>query len=244
MNARILTVILLVVWLIIAWFTGSLLKLDGANLWLLRGLLALIGVIAAALVWWYLLRSAQSAGPVDITARTDDLALLLRVAEQKLRTSKLGRAARISSLPVVVFIGDRDAAKTSVIAQSGAEPELLAGQVYGDSVIVPTEAANCWFARGHVFIEVGGRLLGGATAFSQLIRSLKPQRLAFLKGAKNAARAAVICVPADVFLQPNASELTRGWAFVCRFTCCSRRPTRFHSLPITCRTSVTRKLPK
>ena len=45
---------ILLAYLLLTFFTGNLLGLGGAKLWILRGALWLIGIVAAAVVIWYI----------------------------------------------------------------------------------------------------------------------------------------------------------------------------------------------
>ena len=54
--------IALIVWLVLAWFIGSWLHLQGSSLWILRIALALIGVAAFVIViWWFRIRDKERA---------------------------------------------------------------------------------------------------------------------------------------------------------------------------------------
>ena len=61
-------------------------------------------------------------------------------------------------LPVVFVLGTEGASKTNAILQSGMEPELLAGQIYDGTNVVPTRTGNVWFARNALYVEWAGRL--------------------------------------------------------------------------------------
>ena len=133
------------VWLILAWFLGSWLHLQGSSLWVLRIALAVIGAIACgALIWWFILKdreraagAAQGAG-----AGGDEIEVLIREAETRLQSSQLGKGAKIGTLPVILILGESGSAKTSVVLHSGLEPELLAGQAVQDNAPVPTRACQ------------------------------------------------------------------------------------------------------
>ena len=52
--------ILLVGWLVLAWFTGTWLHLHGSSLWILRIALAVIGVAAfIVIIWWFRFRAKE-----------------------------------------------------------------------------------------------------------------------------------------------------------------------------------------
>ena len=80
--------------------------------------------------------------------------------------------AKLGNLPAIFLIGEAGTTKTSTMMHSGLEPELIAGQVYQDTNVVPTRLANVWFARRSIFVEAGGKLLGDAAAWQRLVRRL------------------------------------------------------------------------
>ena len=93
------------------------------------------------------------------------------------------------------------------MVHSGLEPELLAGQVYRDSTIVPTATANLWYGGGAVFVEAGGELPAQPAAWKRLVRKLRPGGLRSLFRIKGEApRAALVCISCEDFLKPGASE--------------------------------------
>ena len=51
----------LMLYLLAAWFVASLMGLAGARLWVLRGALVLIGIVAASTFLWFRKRLAQDA---------------------------------------------------------------------------------------------------------------------------------------------------------------------------------------
>ena len=213
MNTQILAAIGLVTYLVLAWIAATVLQLSGNSYWIFQGLMLVIGLVAALIVFWFnsrkTARTQAKAAPGEGSA---DLDLVLRNAEGKLKLSKLGRSARLANLPAVVVLGERDSTKTTIIVHSGIESELLAGQVYRDNAIVPTDSINCWFAKGTIFIEAAGKILGDASGWSQLIRRLKSDRLGSVAGGVQASRAAIVCVSCEDFLQPGASAAAESLA--------------------------------
>ena len=105
----------------------------------------------------------------------DELSQLLNEAEERLRSSNLGKGARFASLPALFVIGARGSTKTTTIVQSGLDPELLAGHVYQEgNVVAPTRFVNAWFARQWVFVEAGAATLADASQWSKLIHRMRP----------------------------------------------------------------------
>lgn len=194
----------LILWLVLAWFLGTWLHLHGANLWILRGGLALLGL--AGFVGYLLLTSRPDSGPVG-GSHGNEVDLLLREADARLQTSSLGRAAQIAGLPAIFLLGDSGTAKTSTVLHSGLEPELLAGQAYQGDAIAPTRSLNLWFARQWLLVDPAGGLLSDVESRRGLIRRLAPLKLGkVLGGSGEAPRAAVVCIDCESLLAPGAAE--------------------------------------
>src|SRR5579871_3733677 len=104
MNVYFITALILLFYFALAWIAGSLLHLHGATLWLLRGGLMLIGVVAAGFFLWfhYRLRRGKNLTPAQFAGVSEQIKLLLRQAEQKLTT---GRQGSLGSLPIVFVLG-------------------------------------------------------------------------------------------------------------------------------------------
>ncbi|MGA8202337.1 MAG: hypothetical protein WB814_19870, partial [Candidatus Sulfotelmatobacter sp.] len=128
------TGVLLLAYLVLVWFLGGWLHLRGSDIWILRGGLAFVGLIAAgSFVWFYRKNKAEEAGTETESGQapaTDDLDLVVREAIRRLRSSTLGRGANLGNLPLVFVLGDTGATKTTTVIHSALDPELLAGHVY------------------------------------------------------------------------------------------------------------------
>jgi type VI secretion system protein ImpL len=203
-----ITAAALILYLLLAWFLGSGLGLKSPDIWILRGGLALIGFAAAAVFLWYRAKKEREKPAGDTApAGGDDFDALLNEAAAKLASSRLQQGASFGALPVIFVLGPAGSTKTTAVVNSGLDPELLAGQIYQDSAVVPTRSANLWFARNSVFVEASGRLLGDIPAWNRLIRRMQPRRLGSLFGkGEQAPRAAVVCLSCDIFLKPGAAE--------------------------------------
>jgi type VI secretion system protein ImpL len=221
-------VALAIVILLLAWFVGPILHLAGANLLILRAGIILLGVVAViGLLLWA--RSHQPPLPAveerpgvpavpsipsavkilgtsSSGAASQDIDVLIREANAKVAAARLGAGAKLSALPAVFLLGETAAGKTSVMDQSGLDAELLAGQVFQENSIVPTRAANLWFARKTVFVEAGGPLMDDPASWARLIKHFLPGGLASLFGGSKAPRAAVVCVDAEKLLREAALE--------------------------------------
>ena len=137
----------LLVYLVLAWLLGGWLGLEGTQLWVLRIGLMLIGVAAAGAVIWYVRKnkSAAGGGGADDAAGgsgDEEVNQLIRDAEARLAGAKIEQGARIGNLPAIFLVGDAGSTKTSILLNSGMEPELLAGQVYQNNNVISTRAAN------------------------------------------------------------------------------------------------------
>ena len=183
---------------------GSMLHLEGPRWYFFMGLMAALGLSSAAL-FYYFQRKAQERKGGSSAADTspNETDPLIRDANARLAQSKAG--AGIANLPMIFVVGDRGTAKTSTILQSGIEPELLAGQVYQDNAITPTRTANIFYARGTVFVEAGGAVLGTPQAWSRLVAKLQPGKLKSLGGGQ-APRGVLLCFDLETFTRQGAAE--------------------------------------
>ncbi len=189
----------LLAYFLLTFFTGNLLGLQGAKLWILRGSLWLIGSVAAAIVIWYFwdkYKKEQSAAADNEEAPSggEEISVLIRDAEKKLAAAQLAKGSRIGNLPVILVLGEAAGAKTSTMVHSGLEPELLAGQVYQDGNIASTRSANLWYSHQTVFVEAGGKLLEDSQGRTHLAKSLQPRQLKAAGAVGQAPRAALVCV--------------------------------------------------
>ena len=203
----------LAAYLLLEWLLGSVLGLHGSDLWVFRIGMAVVGVLVAGLYLWYRLKSL--GGPLIPAKRSaedpsgggsDEVDLLARDAEARLAASKLGRGARLSQLPVIFLVGPPGSSKTTLMVNSGLEPELLAGQIYQDNTIVPTRSINLWFARQIIFVEAASKLLADPPQWARLVRRLAPGRLQAVGQRQQAPRAAVVCFDCEEFFKPGAAD--------------------------------------
>src|SRR5271166_1879627 len=131
-----ITALILLVYLVLGWFAGTWLGLAGTKVWIFRGAIWLIGIVAAAFVIWFFWnkQKQEKAAQAEVEpAATDEIDTLIREAERKLSQSRLAKGARFGTVPVVFVVGESKSAKTSTILHSGLDAELLAGHVYQDS---------------------------------------------------------------------------------------------------------------
>ena len=212
MNIYLVTGLALLVYLVVVWFLGSLaLHLQGSNLWIWRIGLSVIGMAAAGVFLWFKRKERRAAGGEasgDAAGQAhEEIDALIRDAEAKLAGARIEGGAKLGNLPAIFLIGDAGSTKTSTMLHSGLEPELIAGQVFQDTAVVPTRSANIWFARRTIFAEAGGRLMADNAGWQRLIRRLRPGKLAaaFGKG-QQAPRAAVVCLDCETFVRAGSTD--------------------------------------
>ncbi len=198
----------LLMYVAFTFMVGKLLKLTGGRLWIMMIALLLLGLIAAAVIVWFFSRnqkkpvSAPAGG--DAPGGTGEIDMLFREAEARMAAAHL---EPIGSMPVILVIGEPGSTKTSTVVHSGLEPELLAGQVYQDTTVVPTRSTNLWLAGKIVIAEGGGALLGDASGWRRFIKRLQPRKLGSLTGkGGQAPRAALVCFDTEKLTRTGAAE--------------------------------------
>ena len=158
-------------------FLGSWLVLQGADLWLLRLGLWVLGLIAAGLVLWLFAGAEGAAGAA--APGGDDVDTTLRTAAARLASARASGARALRSLPMVMVLGPAGSTKTSAIVHSGLEPELLAGEVFHGDSVGPTPGVNLWYTHHTVLLEAGGKLAADGRRWNHLIRRVRPRRSVF-----------------------------------------------------------------
>src|ERR1700735_812902 len=207
------TGVILLAYLVLVWFLGGWLRLHGSDIWILRGGLAFVGLIAAAsFLWFYRKSKADEAGTETQSAQvpgTDDIDLVVREAVRRLKSSTLGRGANLGNLPLVFVLGDSGATKTTTVIHSALDPELLAGHVYQDTTVLPTRLLNIWYTRQAIFVDPAGELLTQPPRWKRLVKLVQPGRVSTAMGkGLQAPRAAIVCYDTESFLKAGASETT------------------------------------
>ena len=208
----VITTLILLVYLVVVWLLGRYMPLHGpADVWILRGVLAVLGIIGAAVAYFFVHKVNKAKAPAsDGNAQpggADDVDALVREAVRRLKQSTLGRGSNLGTLPLVFVLGDAGSTKTTVLIHSALDPELLAGQVYRDNEVLPTSTANIWYTRQAIFVDPAGAMMGQAERWRKLVRLLQPGRFSAAIGKRaQAPRAAVVCFDCESFLQPGASE--------------------------------------
>lgn len=193
MVPNIVTAILLIIYLALAWAAGSFIGASGAQLWVLRAGLSIIGIVAAALFLWFERRLKHDRlmnGPnAPFFSELDGL---LNHAAKGLQEK--GRRA-LARLPIVYVIGESNTAKTSILQHCGAQPELLAGEPERDEQIAATSTVNIWLAGDTVLIEAGGKLATDATLWRYLLERTQPNAASasLTPTGKQPSRAILVC---------------------------------------------------
>ena len=193
-----------------------LLHLKGNNRWLLTAALSLLAILASAFLLWLENRKQAPLGPGPRSASAagnQELANYLSEAETKLIASKgTGGRARLGNLPVILVLGPQGAAKTTTIVQSAIEPELLAGQVYGNDQIVPTRLLNIWFARQSVLVEPAASVVADPARWSALIRHVQPGKLGSALTSAQPPRSAVVMLDCERLYNSGGNGTLAGIA--------------------------------
>ncbi len=209
-----LAAVLLILWLILAWFIPVLIHLQSSSLWFLRIGLAVLGIIGfIAFLWWEheQQKSEAEAGAEGTPAgdEGDEIDVLFRLAEEHLRSSKLVESSKVSRLPVILLVGDPGSGKTTAVLNSGLEPELLAGHVYEDTAVASTQSVNIWLARQTIVVEAGAPIVEDPARWARLVRRLAPAKLASIVGAGGQApRAVIASIDCPNFARQGAVEAT------------------------------------
>ncbi len=200
-----IAILVLVIWLAFSWFLGPWVGLKPPALHYLRVGLSFIGIIG--FIGYLLLRpKGQTDTPpgasADAAAELDH-----NFAEASRRIQAATGNKRLESLPAVFILGDSGAAKTSIVAKSGLEPELLAGQAFQDATVAPTRGVILWYARNCLFIDPSGAVLADAATRRKLFKKLPPVRMNAVLAAKvPATRAVLFTVDCETFLQTGGAE--------------------------------------
>src|SRR5450759_2945372 len=110
-------------------------------------------------------REAPSPAPSPASARSGPVSALIQEANEQLSKSPTLASQRVKStitdFPLYFVLGAEGSGKTSLFLASKFEPEVLAGQVHRESVVVPTRLGNIWFADSAVVVEGAGDYFSG-----------------------------------------------------------------------------------
>ncbi|MCU0648748.1 MAG: hypothetical protein MUF00_12175 [Gemmatimonadaceae bacterium] len=181
--------------------------------WIRLGI-ALLGALAAAIVWWSSRRKGGSAGRSGSSAQRpdgpDEALVACAQAEKRLRVAQRVSLGRLTDLPSVIVLGPPQSGKTTVVTGSGIPLELLAGDVYRGDQIAPTRGAALWYANGEVIVEADGAMVTDGERWERFVHRLRKGRLwRALRGHDAAARRAIVCIGCDTLRDaPSPDALT------------------------------------
>ncbi|MFL6464148.1 MAG: ImcF-related family protein, partial [Bryobacteraceae bacterium] len=177
------------------------LHLQAPVLYYLRAGLWLIGI--AGFVGYFFLRPGQRTdAPAGAAADID-----YTFAEAANRMQAAQGIKQLNNLPAVFLLGDSGSAKTSILAKSGLEPELLAGAAYQDYVVTPTRVLNVWYSHRTLFIDPAGHVIEDGASRRKLFKKFAPRRLNSAFSSKlPPIRSVVFTVDTETFLRSGAAE--------------------------------------
>ncbi len=148
-----------------------------------------------------------SASSRPATSPPDPLVPLLDQARKSLNAAGVRGRGVLGKLPVVLVLGPRGSAKTTIVQQSGLDAEHLAGNLFSSGMIAPTEVANVWYHEGHVIVEAGGALAVEPSRWARLVDKLQPKKwIPALLGRPQAPRVAVVCFSTEDLVSGAASD--------------------------------------
>ncbi|NJD10324.1 MAG: hypothetical protein FIB01_07720 [Gemmatimonadetes bacterium] len=186
---------------------GHWLKIIDYRIWLIRMAIMAIGGIIAAIYYLFMAARLKDEEAEKAPEGGDDLGLALASAQARLAAAGGKAESRVARLPLVLALGPGGATKTSVIAHSGLDADLLSGEIMRGDVPIPTDPVNVWYANGTIILEAGGRLLDDNARWQQLARRVRPSRLAAAMGrGRQAPRVALVCFPCDELTKAGAAE--------------------------------------
>jgi type VI secretion system protein ImpL len=205
-GVSVIVVVVLALYLAGVWWLSSALGVQGRTALILRGGLALLGVLVAGVTLTYLLRKpAPPPPPKDAVAEEVQRALL--AAEKKLATAKVAPSGALGKLPVVLMLGTPGSTKTSSVVRSGLDVELLTGDVFRDDAVVTTRGVNLWFGRNTLFVEAGRDITDDASRWRWFLHRLQPARLrGALSSGQQAPRVAVVCYSCEALTSATAGD--------------------------------------
>jgi len=201
-----ISVLIFLLSLVLAWMAGPVLHVEGTALVILRVVFVLLGVAAATIILVLYFRKRKREGSTKNIQGNTELDTLLRDAEKKLASAQRTGAKTLDSLPLLYMLGEANSAKTTTVNKSGLDPELLAGQMYRDQDIVATPVANLWYTQQCVIVEAGDAVRRNPGLWAKLIRRTRPKAYRSAMGSQAPIRAAVVCMSCEHFLGTTATE--------------------------------------
>jgi type VI secretion system protein ImpL len=197
--------LLWVAWMALGWFIPGWVGLKDKDVWFVRILFWLIGTaIAGFAVYWKVMSDRRKKALALAGEQGAELDFVLAEADKKLQAG----GGSLASMPVVFVMGSRSSAKTTLITNSGLEPELLAGLVYQEgNQLVQTRSANVWLAKKTVFVEAAPTLLEDDKLWNAFAQRFAPGGMTALKANSSPApRSVLMFVGMEEFYQQGAGE--------------------------------------
>lgn len=205
MLAYLLAALVVVIAAAIAFGIAALLHMQGLTYLLFVALILLFGISAAIVIIVMHLRAKKESGserdgvPSEAKAELD---LLVNDANRKLRESQQG-AKTLEYLPLIYILGDENTAKTTIVLQSGLEPELLAGSISKDSAQIPTPILNIWYTRHVALVEIGHSVRQSNPLLAGLVHRTRATAYRSAFGSGAAPRAVIVCLSAEQLTGSN-----------------------------------------
>jgi type VI secretion system protein ImpL len=200
-----IAIALLVVWLVLGWFLGTWMGMKAPAIWYVRGGWWLLGI--AGFVGYVVLRPKDDSAPLEGAAASAAQEIDYNFGEASKRIQAATGNKQLNSLPAIFLLGDLGAAKTTVLTQSGIEPELIAGQAMQDTAVAPTRSVNLWYARNTLFIDPAGGVVADPGARRKLFKKFLPVQLNSLLASKaGPTRSVLLTVDCDTLIQPGGAN--------------------------------------
>ena len=206
MVSIIISILIFVLSVVLAWLAGPLLHVEGTSLLILRILLIVLGAAAATIILVLHFRERRRNAATKNVAGGTEMDTLLRDAEKRLAAAQRSGAKSLDSLPLLYLLGEANAAKTTSVLKSGLDPELLAGQIYRDQDVIATPVVNIWYTAQCAIVEAGNAVRKSPPLWGKLIRRTRPKAYRSAMGTQAPVRAAVVCISCEQFLGTGASE--------------------------------------
>jgi type VI secretion system protein ImpL len=192
-------ILVLAAWMALSWFVPGWLAATGTFRWVLFGSVAAIGAFGAVFTAVFLTRRPPPP-PAPKDPLSQEVEAALGQAERILVEGRVVKGRGLQRLPVILLLGGKGQHKTSTVAFSGAEAELLAGDVMRGVQVNPTQAINIWLARPALVVEPGVEVLQDPERRARLWHRLQPARLAqAVRSGEQAPRAVVVCASCEQF---------------------------------------------
>ena len=195
-----------IAWMALGWFLPNWLGIAGNDAWFVRGLFWLIGTaFAGFLIYWKVTSDRKKKALALAGEQGAELDFVLAEADKKLQAT----GGSLATMPVVFIMGARGSAKTTLITNSGLEPELLAGLVYQEgNQLVQTRTANVWLAKKTVFVEAAPTLLENDKLWKAFSQRFAPGGMTALNTSSTPApRSVLMFVGTEEFFQQGAGEM-------------------------------------